>query len=48
MKKREYVNGLLADTKEKVGEAVVLAEGEDSDVEDLEDNFKPAKKKKAE
>ncbi len=45
---RERMNELLADTKENVGEAVVLAEGEDSDVEDLEDNFKPAKKKKSE
>ncbi len=45
---REKMNELLADTKENVGEAVVLAEGEDSDVEDLEDNFKPAKKKKLE
>ncbi len=45
---RERMNELLADTKENVGEAVVLAEGEDSDVEDLDDNFKPAKKKKSE
>ena len=44
---REYMNELLADSKETLGEAIVLGEGEDSDVEDLEDNFKPAKKKKS-
>ena len=45
---RVRMNELLADTKEKLGEAIILEEGEDSDVDDLEDNFKPAKKKKAE
>ena len=43
---REYINGLLADSKEIVGQEAVLEEDEASDVDDLEDNFKPAKKKK--
>ena len=44
---QQHKEEILADCKEIIGEEVVLAEGEDSDVEDLEDNFKPAKKKKS-
>ena len=42
----EFINELLADSKEIVGEEVVLEDGEASDVEDLEDDFQLAKKKK--
>ena len=45
---RDYINELLAYSKKNLGEAVVLEEGGDSGVEDLEDNFQSAKKKKAE
>ena len=43
---REKINELLADSKEIVGEEEDFEEGEASDVDDLEENFEPAKKKK--